>query len=151
MPLAAAPAKAAEPADLDTAVKLSTAGDWRRAAAKLSQSAQAPIEVPSFVPSGDDWTECSDVYVYIVSLDIESPRESVASLALSRTEPGRWRQPGQSLGTWEVLAILDDWSGLNPAVWLRRGEEVCRAELAGNSIRRVKEAPPRRKRVRRGR
>jgi hypothetical protein len=150
-PLAANTAKIAQAAALDAEVRLSTAADWRRAAAKVSRSVASPIEVAPFVPSGDDGNECSDVYVYIVSLDIESPHESAASLALSKTEPGRWRQPGHSLGGWEVLAILDDWSGLNPAVWLRRGEEVCRAELEGNAFRQAKNTPRRRKRVRRRR
>jgi hypothetical protein len=39
------------------------------------------------------------------------------------------------LGDWEVLAITDDWTGLNPGVWLVKDWQVCRAELAGNPSR----------------
>jgi hypothetical protein len=54
-------------------------------------------------------------------------------------------RPGQWLGEWEVLAITDDWSGMRPGVWLRRGAEVCRARLNGNPER----VPPRRMKRRR--
>lgn len=80
-------------------------------------------------------TECGDVFVYIVSVAEAAPRSSAASLAVGKTSPARFRRPGQRIGDWEVLAITDDWSGANPAVWLLKDNAVCRAELAGNPAR----------------
>ncbi len=79
-------------------------------------------------------TECNDVFVYIVSTS-EAPAASAASLAVGKASPARFRRPGQSIGDWEVLAITDDWSGVNPGVWLLKDDAVCRAELAGNPAR----------------
>lgn len=85
-------------------------------------------------------TECNDVFVYIVSIAEGSPLASTASLAVGKTSPARLRRPGQRIGDWDVLAITDDWTGANPAVWLLKGNAVCRAELAGNPTR--VHAPP---------
>lgn len=80
-------------------------------------------------------TECSDVFVYIVSISEGLPAASAASLAVGKTSPARFKRPGQSIGDWEVLAITDDWSGANPGVWLLKDNAICRAELAGNPAR----------------
>jgi hypothetical protein len=105
--------------------------------------------------AGYERTECKGVFVYIVTTFQHSPLDSAASLASSQTGPARLRRVGQSLGEWEVLAITDDWTGLNPSVWLLKDREVCRAELAGNPSRvhvLPKPPPPKRKpRRRRGR
>jgi hypothetical protein len=99
-------------------------------------------------------TECGDVFVYIVSV-AEVPTASAASLAVGKTSPARFRRPGDRIGDWEVLAITEDWSGMNPAVWLLKGDAVCRAELAGNParvhvpLRQVKKPVVRKKRRRR--
>jgi hypothetical protein len=79
-------------------------------------------------------TECGDVFVYIVSV-AEAPTGSAASLGVGKNSPARFRRPGDRIGDWEVLAITEDWSGMNPAVWLLKGNAVCRAELAGNPAR----------------
>jgi hypothetical protein len=95
-------------------------------------------------------TECEGVFVYIVTTFPKSPLDSAASLASSKTGPARLRRVGQSLGEWEVLAITDDWTGLNPGVWLLKDREVCRAELAGNPSRvHVSPKPPPKKKARR--
>jgi hypothetical protein len=92
-------------------------------------------------------TECKGVFVYIVTTSEHSPRDSAASLAASENGRARFRRAGQMLGDWEILGITDDWSGLNPAVWLVKGHEVCRAELAGNPSRvHVALKPPAKKR-----
>lgn len=78
--------------------------------------------------------ECSGVFVYIVTT-AEDAAYSAASLALAPAAPGRFRRVGQSFGKWEVLWIADDWSGLEPEVWLRSGSDVCRATLSGNPAR----------------
>jgi hypothetical protein len=100
-------------------------------------------------------TECGDVFVYIVSVAEAAPMASAASLAVGKASPARFRRPGDRIGDWEVLAITEDWSGMNPAVWLLKGDAVCRAELAGNparvhvSLRPAKKPPVVRKRRRR--
>ena len=75
------------------------------------------------------------MFVYIVTTFELSPRDSAASLASSKTGPARFRRAGQMLGEWEVLGITDDWTGLNPSVWLVKDNEVCRADLDGNPAR----------------
>jgi hypothetical protein len=80
-------------------------------------------------------TACAGVFVYIVTVAEATPRFSAASLALGKTSPARFRRPGERLGEWEVVAITDDWSGLNPGVWLAKDDSICRAELAGNPSR----------------
>jgi hypothetical protein len=98
------------------------------------------------------WTECASVFVYIVTTFEHAPSHSAASLAVSRSAPARFRRPGQTIGTWEVLAITEDWTGLNPIVWLARDGEICRAELAGNPSRvHVLPKPPPKKKARRKR
>jgi hypothetical protein len=100
-----------------------------------------PEALPPYV-----WTECTGVFVYIVTTFEHSPRDSAASLASSRSGPARFRRVGQMLGDWEVLAITDDWTSLNPRVWLLRGHEICRVELAGNPARiHVDPKPPEKK------
>lgn len=101
-------------------------------------------------------TECDDVFVYIVSIAEAAPMASAASLAVGKTSPARLRRPGQRIGGWEVLAITEDSSGVNPAVWLLKGNAVCRAELAGNPARvhvplKQERKPPVVRRRRRGR
>jgi hypothetical protein len=97
-------------------------------------------------------TECDDVFVYIVTLAEGSPQSSAASLGLGSKGAARFRQPGERIGTWTVLAITDDWTGLEPDVWLEKDGVVCQAQLAGNPARlhsALKPAPPRRVRPRR--
>lgn len=77
---------------------------------------------------------CDDIYVYIVSI-ADDPRLSAASLGVGKASPARLRRPGSSIGEWNVVSINDDWSGINPDVWLRKGSSLCRAELAGNPSR----------------
>ena len=89
-------------------------------------------EVP---PSAISRPACEDVFVYIVSIAEGEPTLSAASLGLGKTGPARFRQPGQRLGDWTLLAISDDWTGLEPSVWLERKGEVCKARLAGNPAR----------------
>jgi hypothetical protein len=111
-----------------------------------SRAAAQPFEVAAeaserIVPLGaapeDGYVriECGDVFVYIVSVAEAAPMASAASLAVGKTSPARFRRPGDFIGDWEVLAITEDWSGMNPAVWLLKGDGVCRAELAGNPAR----------------
>lgn len=114
------------------------------AATRLTSS---PAEAPGSAEATEnpisigtqDWqpytrTECEGVFVYIVTTS-EHPRDSAASMAVGKKGPARFRRPGQTMGEWEVLAITDDWTGLNPAVWLLKDHEICRAELAGNPSR----------------
>lgn len=159
-------------------------GEVRASAAEVASSAPEPAPLPidesfgltSATPArhdaseasektvsmgADTWpeyvrTECTGVFVYIVTTSVDSPLDSTASLGWSRTGRARLRRAGQMVGDWEVLGITDDWSGLNPAVWLVKDHEVCRAELAGNPARvHVALKPPvkkpkKRKRRRRG-
>lgn len=95
---------------------------------------------------------CADIFVYAVSISPSFPEYSAASIAPGADSRGRFRQIGQSIGDWEVSAIIDDWSGLNPEVWLSRDELLCRAELAGNSKRNRPPSKARaKKRARKGR
>jgi hypothetical protein len=133
------PGEAPEPRADTTSASLDAAGLQADRAA--SQPVQAPEEASEkIVPLALDpepayvRTECSDVFVYIVSV-ADAPMASAASLAVGKSARARFRRPGQSIGDWEVLAISDDWSGTNPGVWLLDGNAVCRAELAGNPTR----------------
>lgn len=85
-------------------------------------------------------SDCEDIFVYIVTLAEGAPLQSSASLGIGKQGPARFRRPGQSVGDWTVLAISDDWTGLNPQVWLERDGLACRAELAGNPSR-IHQAP----------
>lgn len=107
-------------------------------------------------PAGFPHTRCEDIFVYIVTIAEGAPLRSAASLGFGKKGPARLRRPGQRIGKWTVLAISDDWSGLNPDVWLEKQGQVCRAELAGNPDRvhvapkppPPKKAPARRKKRR---
>jgi hypothetical protein len=92
--------------------------------------------------------ECENMFVYIVSIAPRFPEQSAVSIAVGRGAPGRFRRIGQSIDEWEVAAIRDDWSGLNPEVWLSHEERLCRAELAGNPARVVPNPPRKKKRKR---
>lgn len=137
-------AKSAEPAPLPD---IGEGGTSPGASPTTAEASENPISL-----GGPHWpeyvrTECSGVFVYIVTTSVDSPRDSAASLASSKNGRARLRRPGQMLGDWEVLGITDDWSGLNPAVWLLKGHQVCRAELAGNPARvHVALKPPAKKR-----
>jgi hypothetical protein len=98
---------------------------------------------------------CDSVFVYIVTIAEGAPLRSAASLGLGKRGRARLRRPGERIDDWTVLAITDDWSGLNPDVWLERDGMACRAQLAGNPAR-LHETPkplprptPRRRRRRR--
>jgi hypothetical protein len=78
---------------------------------------------------------CKDIFVYIVTLAEGAPRRSAASIGVGKKGPARLRHPGETLGDWTVLAITDDWTGINPNVWLEKDGAACRAELAGNPSR----------------
>lgn len=79
--------------------------------------------------------DCNDIFVYIVTITDGAPERSAASIGVGKKGPARFRRPGEGIGDWTVLAITDDWSGLNPDVWLEKDGTVCRAELAGNPSR----------------
>jgi hypothetical protein len=78
---------------------------------------------------------CGDVFVYIVTVAEGAPMSSTASLGIGKNGRARFRRPGQQIGDWTVLTIDDDWTGLNPDVWLEKDGAVCRAKLSGNSSR----------------
>jgi hypothetical protein len=84
-----------------------------------------------------------------------APLHSAASLGIGKRGRARLRRPGERIGDWTVLAIEDDWTGLNPDVWLEKDGQACRAELAGNpdrvheALKKPKPKPKRRPRRRR--
>jgi hypothetical protein len=78
---------------------------------------------------------CKDIFVYIVTIAEGAPLRSAASIGVGKKGPARLRRPGEALGDWTVLAITDDWTGINPEVWLEKDGAACRAELAGNPSR----------------
>jgi hypothetical protein len=78
---------------------------------------------------------CKDIFVYIVTITEGAPERSAVSIGVGKKGPARIRHPGQTIGGWTVLAVTDDWSGLNPDVWLEKDGTACRAELAGNPAR----------------
>lgn len=86
-------------------------------------------------PPGYPRERCEDVFVYIVTVAEGAPLRSAASIGIGKKGPARLRRPGERLGDFRVLAITDDWTGLNPDVWLEREGSVCHAELAGNPTR----------------
>jgi hypothetical protein len=79
--------------------------------------------------------DCDGIFVYIVTLVEDAPRLSSASIGVGETGPARFRRPGQTVGAWTLLAISDDWSGLQPRVWLAKKGTACLAKLAGNPTR----------------
>jgi hypothetical protein len=83
---------------------------------------------------------CKDIFVYIVTIAEGAPLRSAASIGVGKKGPARLRRPGEALGDWTVLAITDDWTGINPEVWLEKDGAACRAELAGNPSR-IHQAP----------
>jgi hypothetical protein len=83
---------------------------------------------------------CEEIFVYIVTVAEGAPKRSAASLGVGKKGPARFRRPGGRIGDWTVLAISDDWTGLNPEVWLEKDGAVCRAELEGNPSR-IHQAP----------
>ena len=94
-------------------------------------------------PSYPRRTDCDDVFVYIVTIVEGAPERSAASLGVGRKSPARVRIPGERIGDFTVLAISDDWSGLQPQVWLEKDGAVCDARLAGNPTRvHVSPKPP---------
>jgi hypothetical protein len=86
-------------------------------------------------PTHPRTSDCENVFVYIVTIAEGAPLRSAASLGAGKAGPARFRSPGDRIGDWTVVAISDDWSGLNPAVWLEKDGMVCKAELAGNPAR----------------
>jgi len=95
--------------------------------------------------------DCKDIFVYIVMIAEGAPLRSSASIGVGKKGPARFRRPGQRVASWTVLAISDDWTGLNPRVWLEKDGTACRAELAGNPSRahQTPKPPPRAKARRR--
>jgi len=79
--------------------------------------------------------DCEGIFVYIVTLVEQAPRRSSASIGVGENGPARFRRPGQTVGAWTLLAISDDWSGLQPKVWLVKDGAACLAKLAGNPTR----------------
>jgi hypothetical protein len=95
---------------------------------------------PPYYPRRSD---CADIFVYIVTIVSGAPQRSTASLGVGRDAPARVRVPGERIGDFTVLAISDDWSGLQPHVWLEKDGAVCDARLAGNPTRvHVSPKPP---------
>jgi hypothetical protein len=84
--------------------------------------------------------DCNDIFVYIVTIAEGAPERSAASIGVGKRGPARFRRLGETIGDWTVLAITDDWTGLNPDVWLEKDGTACRAELEGNASR-VHQAP----------
>jgi len=140
-PTPALPSAAAHPAD---AVLSSLAP--REAGAEASEKA-IPVGNAAWVdleerltigeppPSTSPRMPCDDVFVYIVSHAESAPLHSAASLGIGKRGRARFRQPGGRIGDYNVLAIEDDWTGLEPHVWLERDGRVCLAQLAGNPTR----------------
>lgn len=118
-----------------------------------AEASEKAVTMGAAWPPAYERTECEDVFVYIVTIAERAPAQSAASLGLGKHGRARFRQPGQTLGDWEVLAITDDWTGLDPAVWLVKDKYICRAQLAGNPSRlhtplrqpQKRQRPPRRK------
>lgn len=111
----------------------------RKAAAEITFALGEPP--PATAPR----IPCDDIFVYIISVAEDAPTRSAASLGIGHEGPARFRRPGDTIGDYNVLAIADDWSGLEPGVWLEKDGSVCRAKLAGNSARvhsALKPAPP---------
>lgn len=112
------------------------------------EDAALPLAIGEVPPDTYPHAPCDDVFVYIVTVAEGAPRHSAASLGIGKAGPARFRRPGERLGEWTVLAIEDDWLGLNPDVWLEKDGRLCRAELAGNPARvhvaLKKPVPPRR-------
>lgn len=100
-----------------------------------AEASEKAVTIGGAWPPAYERTECDDVFVYIVTVAERAPAHSAASLGLGKNGRARFRQPGQTLGGWEVLAITDDWTGLDPAVWLVKDKYICRAQLAGNPSR----------------
>lgn len=114
------------------------------ASSELRLGYPPPAELPR--------VRCAEIFVYIVTIAEEAPERSAASIGVGKKGPARFRRPGDAIGDWTVVAISDDWTGLNPDVWLEKDGTVCRAELAGNPSRvhqRPKPAPRRKARRRR--
>lgn len=146
--IAAAAKQAAEERWVGSGRAAKLAGDApRKAGGSGTSKVGAPLpELPKTAP------QCEGAHVYIVTYVPDEPSASVASLALDGAQSGTLRRVGQTIGGYEVAAITEDWSGLNPTVWLRRDGKLCRARLDGNSKRGPSEprpAPKTRKRKRR--
>ena len=93
-------------------------------------------------PPGYPRADCDGIFVYIVTLVEGAPLSSSASIGVGETGPARFRRPGHKVGTWTLLAISDDWSGLQPKVWMAKNGTVCLAKLAGNPTRSHQTAAP---------
>lgn len=102
-------------------------------AAALAGSSALTLGQPP--PSDYPRVGCDDVFVYIVTIAEGAPRLSAASIGIGKKAPARFRRPGETIGDWTVLAITDDWPGIEPDVWLEKDGSACRAELAGNPSR----------------
>jgi hypothetical protein len=119
---------------------------------EATSSDEEPLTLGEPPPADFPRTRCDEIFVYIVSIVEGAPLSSAASLGVGKKGPARLRRAGERIGDWTVLAISDDWSGLNPDVWLEKDGWVCRAELAGNPARihqPPKPRPPRRRKRRR--
>jgi hypothetical protein len=114
--------------------------------AKLEDPAPIP-DLPVAELEAPPPPRCENIFVYIVSVFPRFPELSAASMASGPAARARVRRVGQSIDGWEVAAIRDDWSGLNPQVWLSRAGRLCSADLAGNPAR-VPPQPPVKKRKR---
>ncbi len=86
---------------------------------------------PLYVYAG----ECEGVHVYIVTVSVDDPSQSTASISTAASGDGSYRRVGDFIGDYEVKAIRDDWTGLAPKVWLAHDGELCYAPLTGSEQR----------------
>jgi hypothetical protein len=98
-------------------------------------AASSDLEVGYPPPAEYPRASCEEIFVYIVTIVEGEPKRSAASIGVGKKGRAGFRRPGERIGDWTVLAISDDWTGLNPGVWLEKDGTVCRAELEGNSSR----------------
>jgi hypothetical protein len=78
---------------------------------------------------------CEDIYVYIVTDWVDG--EAMATIAQGINARGYPKRIGARVGEYEVVAIGPTF-GNGPAVWLAKGEDVCRARLFDDNPKRAK-------------
>lgn len=102
------------------------------------------LQVDRFAP------RCEEIYVYIVSDWVDG--EAMATIATGPNARGYPKRIGARVGEYEVIAIGPTTFGNGPAVWLARGDDVCRAMLFDDNPKRAKKRKStKRKRKRRKR
>lgn len=90
---------------------------------------------------------CEGIYVYIVSDWVDG--EAMATIATGPNARGYPKRIGARVGEYEVIAIGPTTFGNGPAVWLARGDEVCRAMLFDDNPKRAQKRGKSAKRKRR--